>query len=670
MTHREALEEVGRAKALILASLAFLAWYLSVAEIGEALSIAEKACLQSLRLPERPKAGVLYNLRHDYHEANFMHLVENGVPVHYYWSSAEDQEGRFRRLSPEYWSEYCDVCGRTEDIENVRAEDFASFPLWKEDLERYDWFFQDLRAGKRGEILDPASFRPGWEYRIVDFRLYGARTLTNRGVIRAYSERFKGTCAATPSGMPAMMREWPATHANDLADFGSDGDDEGETEQDAFFESTIRAREMVKNKWAPRPPNRTFNSFNGRLNGPEPPSARLHKRRRSLTAVEWAREMASEGHQPEAATSLSADLRNSGSSKRSRASSPGGTLPSEGGGFRREYQDLEEEGEITEDDQAGSSVPGAPNVRIEPYENLQWDESWLGAAVLVCDDDRSSLRMKIFAACCGVNSITEVMELAIRFGLPFALYVPAARVREFARWDQADSLDEETLDALYSPGYRDAQLLYGTGGAALYEQYRAILHHLLRRPHATAFIFAGGVLRFVAENYHKGLVQRLVRGPSLQVTEHLAGRKRLLSRGSGREFFIADQVSESEISLLLGHIAGTKGSNEAWLWPPPEVMESESLHMRGYLSSGAYKILVNIRNDLTKKKKFVWRTRADWKEYFRCGQKRAFTPPVIPSRRDFAEGSRLFARSFPADWSSKELVDLPIPEEFVPLARD
>ncbi|KAJ7103995.1 hypothetical protein B0H15DRAFT_794874 [Mycena belliarum] len=729
LTQSDARTAAEGAKRMILSSLAFLTWYLSVAE----------------------------------HEANFFHLAQNEVPIHYRWTQEEEADGRFRRLSPAYWTEYRALLELADnDADDVRVEDLPSYLLWKSDLERYDWFFQDLHAGKRGKDLMARQYKPQWEYRVVDFRLWGARTITHWGTIRAYSEKFRGTTASTPYGTvctffrqnprgpqePAMLRERPSHHANELTDFAATEVGPNDDEEDSYWESTVRVREMAKNKWAPRP-GRSYNSFDGRLEGPERVLALRKKRRLPRSEADpsepsssygeaavpggpsepsdassaramvsqWARSMASDSERRAKMAKRSVIGISTGSSSVSGGESPGGRASSpRNRAFVAEFDDVSrEEGELAnEDSEAGPSVPyqedvdiagpwterasprespgrdtisdratalerialWAPKVtesvpHIQEYEGLFWDLAWLSVAVLVCDDGRSLLRMKAYAACNpAVESITDVLELAICFGLPFEIYVPASRVRDLARGKRIEILDQDTLEALYAPGYRDTLLTYGSGGVALYEQYRGALNALLHRPHAIAFIYAGGVLQFVAEQYNRSLVRRLVEGPSLQVTEHMAGRTRLLRRGADEEFFVTDRVSNSEISLLLGHVSGTKASNEAWLWPPPEVMESESLHMRGYLSDGAYKILANLRDDIFVKKKFLWRTRADWKEYFRVGQKRLFTPAVVPATVDFEEGSQLFERTFPANWMETCIADIAIPEVFEGLARD
>ncbi|KAJ7793229.1 hypothetical protein B0H13DRAFT_1492518, partial [Mycena leptocephala] len=270
---------------------------------------------------------------------------------------------------------------------------------------------------------------------------------------------------------------------------------------------------------------------------------------------------------------------------------------------------------------------------------LTWNKEWLAKAILVCDDERSYWRLKAYAAVYpGLTKIEELLEVAIRLAIPFALYIKRSDVRDF-RDLNVSSLDLNTLGALYAPGYVDLPLTWtGVGGGpAAYNQYEARMGPLLARPEAVAFIGHGGVVRFVAEVYEENLVYRFAQGPSLQVSQFDKGEAVLLHRNGEGTFYTTDRVSPSEIYLLLGHIAGANPSADRTLWPTPEVFECESPHMRGYLSLGCHAILDNLRRDIIEFKRYKWRTYSQWKEYFRVGSKRIHEPKVVPKKRDFDE---------------------------------
>ncbi|KAJ6457203.1 hypothetical protein C8R47DRAFT_995798, partial [Mycena vitilis] len=189
-------------------------------------------------------------------------------------------------------------------------------------------------------------------------------------------------------------------------------------------------------------------------------------------------------------------------------------------------------------------------------------------------------------------------------------------------------------------------------------QYEANLNNLLGRPQAVAFIGLGGVLRYVAELYEENLVYRFAQGPSLQVTQFDKGEAYLYTRDGEEDFYTTDGVSHSEVGILLGTLPGAHPGQERTLWPSPEVFENESPHMRGYLLEGAYAILENLRKDIFVRKAYRWRTRSQWKEYFRVGCKRVHEPDIIPSDGDFGRGEDIFKCSFPINWLNMEIADM------------
>jgi hypothetical protein len=277
--------------------------------------------------------------------------------------------------------------------------------------------------------------------------------------------------------------------------------------------------------------------------------------------------------------------------------------------------------------------------------------------------------MKIYAAYHEVEDVVEILTLAIRFGLQFGLYVKVDEVLEF-RNRNVTHLDSQTLGAIYAPGYVDECLSYGLGEIAAYTKYLSILGVLLIRPNAIAFIYAGGVLSFVAQMYDKDLVPRLMRGSSMQVSEYNKGDTVKIADVNGDLFFaVSDCVSPSEISMLLGHVATGNPQTETWLWPPPALIERESRHTQGMWTAGFYNILENLKAQILDGH-YEWRTRKAWISYFRAGNKGTFAPSIAPpSKATFEEGNALIRRAFPVDWNHRPTLSIAVPEIFDPLAH-
>ncbi|KAJ6465891.1 hypothetical protein C8R47DRAFT_1224206, partial [Mycena vitilis] len=697
-TELGARKAIAATKRATLSLLGFISWFQTV-KYSRSLSAADEEYVRSLRLDERPKAGVIYNLSRDSHEANLSHVLKFDVPVHIVWKEAIRKDWRFLRLRPEVWNEYATAKEANPGVV-ITLQDLPSYAAWKEDWDRSDWFFQNRSAGKRGDVV--TVFKNGWMYQIVDFHHYGARMLTNWHEIRACAERFKAAVAYSPLGTtctffrqnplgvdePPFDRVRPNPHPHRLQDFATTEID-AISEEEIFFEATSVARERAKNLYAPRP-DRMWNSYNG---APSMRDVSAFPRRRDRRAArratseapsrssssygeahshssilnrlgpipdvfnspaslppadtdaptlksEWARAMLISSRR-RSSRSASPRRQDHGSSRRrTRSLSSQRTLESDEeeeqestkSPFPDEYHGVRKDGPSTvapEEDAAEMEVEapipsstgngselaletglspitwGAgfqtveqalfsirnwasfitePEPSVGEYNCLPWSTEWLAKSILVCEDTRSMWRLKTYAAVRrDITQMKDLLEIGIRFGIPFALYIKRKDVRCF-RDSTVSPLSLNTLSALYQPGYEDLTLVWGKGGApGAYVQYEANLNNLLSRPQAVAFIGLGGVLRYVAELYEENLVFRFAQGPSLQVTQFDKGEAYLYTRDGEEDFYTTDRVSHGEVGILLGTLPGAHPGQERTLWPTPEVFESESPHMRGYL---------------------------------------------------------------------------------------
>ncbi|KAJ7176695.1 hypothetical protein C8R46DRAFT_1029989 [Mycena filopes] len=301
----------------------------------------------------------------------------------------------------------------------------------------------------------------------------------------------------------------------------------------------------------------------------------------------------------------------------------------------------------------------------EPVEDLYWALLWIEKSYLVCKDERTLVRMKAIAARRGSTDFLEILNLAVRYGLPFGLHMSTSDIREFKALN-TPALERLAWNALYAPGYVDTCIAYGKGGAEAYARYLRIVADVLCRPNAIGFIFAGGILSFIAQLYDPDLFARLRQGPSAAVTEYNRGVVVLASPES-KEFLIGDGVSPNEESLLVGHAATGDPSTESWLWPHPDLLEKESRHARGVWSEGLYQMFENLRDEIQSGGR-EWRTRKEWVSYFRGGNKGKFAPKHVPSKADFAVGTGIIRRSFPVDWNYRPIRKIVLPEVFEPLA--
>ncbi|KAF8125539.1 hypothetical protein K438DRAFT_1891877, partial [Mycena galopus ATCC 62051] len=531
------------ANPILRSQLGWLSWFTAV------LFEWQRVFVNSLRLDERDRRGFLYNLTRDYHDSNFYFLMYH-----------KKETGRFH------------ITARRE----TSMSSLPSYSLWKDDLDRYDAFFQDTRFGKVGDVL-------------TEFLHFGARVLDfrhERRGVRKTSHVGKRTVTTVTFLRHNPIR--PNPHKFQLSDFGN--------ENDLFRLDSFLARERARYRYAPRP-DRSFNSYNGVANDKStavihpvhsaPPSLvpgrgrPMSPTRRSGSTADqgftsrWVSSMAAAGPReprsldgrrraspprssPHRRRSLSSSTRSSYSSRStaSEKSSDHGYEPID-------VDQTDHALLLSRDDAVREIRSWAISSQVSEFSTPgRGSADWYWKCAL--------LRMKAWAACLAFTDIVEVLNFAICYGVPFHLGLQV---------DMSES-EATALDAMYSPGFVESPLDYGSGGAPLYARYLSKVRELLRRPHATGY---------VAQVYDTLLVDRLRLGPS-----HQSEDKRDVRRRSGF-------ISRNDPALDL------------FLWPLPTWIEEESLHYHGAWTRGFYAFLENLRSAIVEKKRYTWRTESQWR---------------------------------------------------------
>ncbi|KAJ7860700.1 hypothetical protein B0H14DRAFT_3445904 [Mycena olivaceomarginata] len=603
----EAQEAASKAKRGLLSLVGFLSWMLSLVQLKDTkLSAGDQQYLLQLRLEDRPKTGAIFNLTRDQHEINFPHWANNG---------------RFLRFSPEYYEEVARLRERSKG-EDVSVEDLPSYSHWKNDLDGSDWIGQNLRAGKMGSAEH--RFLPSMKYGIVDRHLYGSRPLVNWFTIRVYAERFKAliregeretVCTFFRNNPihkdePAYARQ-PLAHRFALTDFAFEEAGESVPEQLRHYESNTVVREQIL-ELLDGPPSRMMKTLGSRKSSRALPGATIATR---ATRVEKTGAETFEPKRDDTPFDEPLDSVNTWTPK---------------------YRNVKEAV-----DALAAWVPSV--LEYDPkkpaYDPLSWNTDWLDKAFLVIDDTRTIARLKTLCALfpSELDNIQLVLEYALRFGMPFELHVKMQDAGDF-RNHQLSTLAMNTLPAV---------------DAAQFGIYMGTIYQLLQKPNAIAFIAKGGICKFVAELF----------APEPRVSFRRTSR--LMIDGQST-LCITDQVTDVEIAILLGHVKGKNSDQERSLWPSQALLEQYSLHMRGYLSAGAYTLLEYLRNRILVEKIYDWKTKAEWKAYLRGGAKGIYAPTVVPSKSDFEVGWRILDDSFPKDWQHASVSKLVLPERFDP----
>ncbi|KAJ7170415.1 hypothetical protein C8R43DRAFT_944929 [Mycena crocata] len=644
----------GNARRTILEQMAFSSWFSSIVPVWKhELSVDDRNFVDSLRLEERPKTGFIFSIEQDYHEMNNYHLMNHGIPFHFAWTAKEEVSARFRRYSPEFSEEY-EVLKALNPGQPVDLHSLPSFKI----------------PGPNGRSVDSISSRMG----ISAGGLPALRSATHRQPRGETGMRreVQSDCQMNSTGQnPIHLREpgdeaiYTEEHQFPIEWFG-DENAVGVSEEEIFKESIFQVREWVKNRYAPRP-DRLYNTYNGMLSGPNSSSS------------PWPQPAPQEG--PSRSTPLRSDSGNAdqgevlslrdrigGVDLRLRAIMNVAEKPSGGGAASPWRQNVQEESDFEREQQRRRNF---------------YTEGAVPSSFEAVPARESPARDPIFRG--SFRTRNEAVE-AIRFWSGPVVKLEATRIRKGPVWtwnrdwlskavlidicdvqelaeSELSSLDLATLYAFYEPGYVDAPLQYGAGGASAYFRYKAILNSLLKRPHAIAFIYKGGILSFIAQLYDEELIYRFLQGPSAQV---LSFQKGAMTRTTDDTFLTSDQVTESEISLLLGHVVTGDAGTERTLWPHPDLVDEFCLHAHGVWTPGFWAMLNNLAKSIVKKRRYIWRKQSEWILYLINSGRGSFPPAARPTEEDYNEGTAMIERAFPLRWNYRCLSEITIPERFDP----
>ncbi|KAF8208332.1 hypothetical protein K438DRAFT_1755026 [Mycena galopus ATCC 62051] len=708
----EAREMADDGRRVVLSQLGFLSWLISAFPGWEvSADDSDSSFIDSLRLGERKKRGFVFDLSRDRHEFNIHHLIDHRIPFHYAWTEAENGDSRYFRLSPDFTTAHeIVVFGYPQS-----PIDMTHLPLfddWLEPLRRFDIFLQDVNFGRVGRNLN--RFNPGWVLHTCQ--------ITDAYTRHAYSERFKGMIKdggcifyrqepIFMSDEPLASRQVLPDHPNPITDFGGVGlnSQGGSNCSSSSGPSSSRNRRAHSGRVETESHGRSNPSLAERLGvydirrakSPMSPTHRSSSPEPGLT-TRWSRQMAgtryarqAQSESPHRGASEERRLRRSRSpisrgerinrEERARRSPSLSERSLEGQGQSSRYPSLGDAGApygayssdiphgFRSCDEAASTIRNWAGKYVEfkalaPLEGLELvNREWFNSAILVCDI-RSMARMRAWAAVCPITDIAVVLMMALACGVPFELYVDEAKVDSIGVTPMFSALMRKTLEAIYSPGYSETHLTYGSGGGELYARYSSQILGLLACPHAIAFLYLGGVCSFIAQLYNEELINRFLEGPTVQVREYHKGKSFWLPDEVGRtRWTYALDVSEGEVSLLLGHVPTGDSRTETWLWPKPEWLENKSDHFQGGAwTKEAYGFLKALENKLLVRKEYVWRTKKDWLRYISGGNRRAFAAEYVPMDDDFTKCLAMIKKAFPTDWDKKIVGDIELPEEFQP----
>ncbi|KAJ6447982.1 hypothetical protein C8R45DRAFT_850570 [Mycena sanguinolenta] len=693
----DALEEAEIALQAVLDMCGFITWIESLnVRWHVALIESERSYLQSLRLRDREKRGVLVKLSSNYHEANLAHWARHLVPFHYPWAFEETNEGRFASCDPRYMQEMVKL--HIDQGDQADARELPSYEELQQNLQSFDGFFQSAHAERRGFIL--SDFKPSYQYYIVDFLDWGARPLSNWTEIRVCAERFKGVKKVLARSTtvtffrqspkiadePWTERVQPTEHKWDEDQFADKEYDQPMNEEALYMEDTILVRDMWKNKYAPRP-GRYFSSFDGRRQAPASSA--------EIPEEHWPSQESYSDPLPErecGASRLSETASSENPTRKPlllRRIDMSSRKTSVGGGHKEEYRGRPRSSRSRSPARSRGGTETRPRTptsrsrslfdrlgsesreirgRSRPFPRTKsgrWNLEWLRHAIFHFKDHHTHLRFKVIAAKFpGMHDMTKVLDEALRLGMKFHLYIPESKKRLFASETISD-LERLVRPRMYEPGYTERFLRRTDSIAARYDMWMVTVMELLQRPNAVAFIAEGGIVAEIARRMELRIMSLFKNGPSSQVADFSRGEKILdhsVEYPGGSEFVTTDSASASELLLIIGHLPGGDDDQDRTLFPSQATLESGSHHFRGVLGVGALKIIDKLMEQATTSPQ--WNTVSQWKKFLRSNNSGVYAPAHIPTEDDYKEAKEILAHSFPINWHGARLSDIHVPEDF------
>ncbi|KAJ7675477.1 hypothetical protein B0H17DRAFT_1207663 [Mycena rosella] len=271
---------------------------------------------------------------------------------------------------------------------------------------------------------------------------------------------------------------------------------------------------------------------------------------------------------------------------------------------------------------------------------IKWDPLTLEKGILLFDDPRAQVRMCMWPNLFeNMDSIEDLLNLAIRYGIPFNLFFKMSEILLFQEKARVTDLECRTMPGTLEPDYSDTNLTW-LGGVNTLARYLDLAAILLKWLYAGAFLMMGGLANHIALWIEKTLPGRFAKGPSSRITEYNRGfmRKAVVQPELAPVDLTRDQVSGDDMKLLFG--ATSKGSLtadltlflEQWMcdeWAPG--------HFCGIMTPAAQAIFEDICCRIsTHAIDDCWKTQGQWHLYLCSAYQKEYAPKDWPQDEDFA----------------------------------
>jgi hypothetical protein len=206
-----------------------------------------------------------------------------------------------------------------------------------------------------------------------------------------------------------------------------------------------------------------------------------------------------------------------------------------------------------------------------PPPPLEWNAQYLKHARLILSP-AAEVRLRYFALRHPHLTWSHVLNWALSMCIPFDLVLATRDVELFRPQEVTPSM---TANSIHFHGASEQFLRDNVDPNKNFLRWQASCTSLVRRYHARAFLFRGGIVARLAIAFGGGeLLRTVASGPSPQLTVNELGKTVPIM--GAHQNFRSDSVTDEEVGVLLGTIVSTRGGNPSTFFPPQSIFDDVS----------------------------------------------------------------------------------------------
>ncbi|KAK7018472.1 hypothetical protein R3P38DRAFT_3200841 [Favolaschia claudopus] len=265
-----------------------------------------------------------------------------------------------------------------------------------------------------------------------------------------------------------------------------------------------------------------------------------------------------------------------------------------------------------------------PKAFREFPSDYYWDNHFLNYAYLVLPTKEARVKLRVICCTKNIVDVRDLLSEMVLRGISHRLAIPLKALDKFAA-GELSMADRVLGKSIYEVGTSpDPPLEYGRGGPVFATAYHNRMRQILALPHARCLAARGGICAWLAWTYEPGLIDAYTSGPSMQTTRFVRGWND--TEMEQPAFIWADELSSSELDGLLGHVVDPSGNVDRWVWPPDSMLREFCDHYDGELSENLDLALKVTQKEVNNKDTLRARSRSQWFQFFRKGNRTAAGP--------------------------------------------